>query len=209
MRTREKERAARHIVATFNKATTQEVIEGMDWYVRARALAEELDPQNAERAAAVIAVLSPRLNWSKNVEVARLAYRLAHQVSVSLYPEWRLPVLNANADKARRLLIDGEDPNEVVQGPKVRAFWHAIVRPEDPRAVVIDRHALDVAFGKVMDDRTRGALLGKKGAYDEIAERYAFAAEVIGNAVFSDVKPPQVQAVTWVVWRRLKKEGAV
>lgn len=202
--------STKNITSTFRQTSQADRAAGRDWYRRARLLAEELDPDNVERAAAVIAVLSPRLSWEKNVELARLAYRWhgvrwPNQTPEALAERW--PGLRGNAVKAFRIL-GGEDPDDVVSGPKVRAFWHTIVDPSDPRAVVVDRHAVDVAAGRVLDDCTRGLLLGRKGAYDAVADQYRRAARVISKETGEAWSPAEVQAVTWSHWRA-SKQGIV
>jgi hypothetical protein len=193
MRTRDRVRLSKHIVATYEAATPAERAEGRSWYPTARKVAESLDPDNPSRAAAVIAVLSPRVRWERNIRLAGDAYAgLA------------LACLKSSADKAERIL-SGESPDSVVSGPKTRAFWHAIVNPSDARAIVIDRHAIDVAFGETMDNERRGKLLGRKGAYDDIAQRYTFAAEILSEQFNTELTAVEVQATTWVTWKRLKK----
>lgn len=185
---------ARNITATYRQATESERVEGRAWYATARAVAESLDPSDPERAAAVLAVLSPRLHWDRNVEAA-----------VDVYAGRKPRVLGANAEKARRIL-SGEPADNVVSGPKVRAFWHAITNPSDPRAIVIDRHALDVAAGEVLDDERRGKALGKVGAYDNVCKLYVAAARILSKEFGTELTPVEVQATTWVTWRRMKKE---
>lgn len=184
---------AKHITATYRAALDSERVEGRSWYATARAVAESLDPTDPERAAAIIAVLSPRLNWDKNVEAA-----------VEVYAGNHPKVLGANAAKAARLMA-GENPDDVVSGPKVRAFWHAIVNPSDPRAIVIDRHAFDVAANTVLDDEQRGKVLGRKGAYDDVCKLYVTAARILSRELGHEISPVEVQATTWVAWRRMKK----
>jgi hypothetical protein len=193
MRTRDKARLARHIVATYHAATPDEKVEGLSWYATAREVAETLDPENPARAAAVLAVLSPRMSWDRNKDLAGDAYAGR-----------RLGCLKANAAKAEAILSGG-DPEEIVSGPKVRAFWKAITDPNNPEAIVIDRHAIDVAFGEVMDDERRGKVLGKRGAYAEVCDRYRYATELINQEFGTNLTPVQVQATTWVAWRRMKK----
>jgi hypothetical protein len=213
--------STRNVTRAFWAATAEDRVTARSWYLKAAALAEMLadeyeprddyedggetwQPGAYERAAAVIAVLSPRLSWPKNVELTQLAYRRFYG------GEWRnadmaaadWPGLKSNAVKAWRIL-QGEDPDEVVKGPKVRAFWHTIANPYNAEAVVIDRHAFDVAVGRVMDDRTRGAVLGRKGAYDAFATVYRRAAKSISaRADGMPWTPAEVQAVTWTYWRR-------
>lgn len=198
----------RNITKVFRLATDGDRASGHGWYGRARALAERLDPDNVERAAGVIAALSPRLAWRKNVEYAELAY-YCHATNPFTDPEsdvaraWfagSIPTLNTNALKAYRILL-GEAPEDVLRGPKVTAFYWTIVNPTDPRAVVVDRHAVDIAYGQVMDDDTRNkALSGKR--YGQVASLYQRAAEIISKELGELWTPAQVQATTWTFWRR-------
>ena len=222
-------RTATQVLKVFRAATVDERSNGREWYHRARRLAEDLVlefgarsvqgpswtwDEAVSRASAVIAVLSPRLNWNKNVELARQVYTDAWQMAV-IYrdrpDDYRgarerltnmFPGLKGNGDKAYRILIDGEDPEDVVSGPKVTAFWRTIVDPSDPRAVVVDRHALDVAKGHVLDDRQRGIILGRKGAYEELSALYRRAAKQLTKETGAVWTPAEVQAVTWTTWRR-------
>lgn len=183
----------RNITATYRAALVFERVEGKAWYATAREVAVALDPKDPVRAAAIIAVLSPRLPWDRNVKAAAEVYQ-------GIQPA----VLAGNARKAFALLeCDASEFDEYVKGPKVRAFWHAIVNPSDPRSIVVDRHALDVAAGTVLDDDTRGKLLGRKGAYDDVCRLYVRAAGILSKE-FGPVSPVEVQATTWVAWRRMK-----
>lgn len=216
-----------NVLKTFWRATPEEFQAGRDWYANANALAVELArkafggdqgravPQwgrhweeELSKAVAVIAVLSPQVHWDRNVEMARNAYAIAREDADgrSRYrASW--PGLKANFDKAIRIL-DGEKPEDVVSGPKVTAFYRAILDPNDPRGIVIDRHAFDVAVGRVMDDKVRGVVLGRVGAYESFVRAYERATKELQHS-WPGITPAEVQAVTWCVWRRLKKEGKV
>ena len=221
----------RNITATFRAATDGDRAIGYGWYARARDLAVKLAhfelmesegrdyavadfEREVAKAAGVIAALSPRLAWRKNVEYAELAYMVYTDLQNSnsqimpkrgeiaeAYFAGMIPTLNANARKAFRIL-DGESPEDVLGGPKVRAFYFTIVNPDDPRAVVVDRHAIDITFNEVLNNQARGLALGRKGAYDTVAALYRRAARII-SAELGDVwTPAQVQATTWTYWRR-------
>jgi hypothetical protein len=184
------EPSTRNVTAAYRLASVDDRVEGRSWYATARAVAESLDPEDPSRAAAVIAVLSPRLSWRKNIEAARDAYA------------GRAPrVIGANARKAE-LILAGADPEDVVSGPKTRAFWRTIADPSDPRAVVVDRHAVSVAVGRNLDDAERGRLLGKVGAYDAVADAYRRAARILSREYGTQLSPAEVQATTWLYWRR-------
>src|SRR5690242_16785833 len=182
--------STRNVAKAYSAASADDRVEGRSWYATARAVAESLDPADPARAAAVIAVLSPRLSWRKNVEAARNAYAGRP-----------LRVLGANARKAE-LVLAGADPEDVVSGPKTRAFWRTIADPTDPRAVVVDRHAVDVAVGCVLGDAARGRLLGRSGGYDAVADTYRRAARLLSREYGTALTPAEVQATTWLYWRR-------
>lgn len=188
----------RNVTRVFRAATAQDVADGTEWYARARRLAVALDADNVERAAAVIALVSPLTPWDRNVWLAGEAYRL-HAAGEDVGT--LLPTLKGNARKVARVL-HGEDPDAVVSGLKVRAFWRTIADPTDPRAVVVDRHAYDVAVGRVTDDATRGAGIGTPKRYEALAACYARAARILSRESGTVVLPSTVQAVTWVAWRR-------
>lgn len=217
-----------NVLKTFWRATPAEFEEGREWYFRARTLAFELArtrkdycietmDREVSKAIAVIAVLSPQLSWDRNVDLAWLAYsryddavrrgatwlKDRDQRLEAMLTSW--PGLKTNGRKAMRIL-DGERPEDVVSGPKVTAFYYAIKDANDPRGIVIDRHAFDVAVGRVMDDRTRGIVLGRAGAYESFVRAYERATVGL-RAFYPNITPAEVQAVTWVVWRNEKKAG--
>jgi hypothetical protein len=178
---------ARNILAVYADASDDERQAGREWYADAHTLARELDPDNVERAAGVIAALSPRLSWDLNARYARQAYADGRASGG----------LKANTDKATRILA-GEPPANVLGGRKVTAFADNIARPGTSERVTIDRHAFDIARGRVTSDAER-EILSRKGVYDVFCEAYRRVAHDLG-----DISPAQLQAVTWVAWRRRK-----
>ncbi|MDQ3276458.1 MAG: hypothetical protein M3Q39_15895 [Actinomycetota bacterium] len=175
---------ADHIVRVFREATTDQLAAGMTWYADAHTVARALDPDNPDRAAGILAALSPREFWSRNVTLAARVYSEG-KASGSL---------TANCAKADRIFA-GEDWRDVLGGDKVRTFAERISNPTTPtNRVVIDRHAFDIAVGRKTKDATR-AILSRKGAYRAFEREYVRAAKILG------VTPTQVQAVTWTVWR--------
>jgi hypothetical protein len=107
---------------------------GRRWYDSAEAAAVELsrvlpDGMGPVTAAAIIAALSPRAQWSVNV---RWAWAVALQSLGAGPPPVSLPDARAKAWRIRLR----ERPDAVLSGPKVRAFWRAIAGDRD--AAVID-----------------------------------------------------------------------
>lgn len=181
--------ATRNVTRAYRAASDDDRTAGREWYAAAHRIAADLDPASPGRAAAVIAVLSPQLSWRRNVEAAHAVYG-GHSPRC----------LKSNSGKAFRILA-GEDPRDVVSGPKVRAFWLAIADPTDRHAVVIDRHALDIAAGRVIGEKLRDLYLGRKGAYDAASDLYRRAARALSRD-FGPTLPSHVQAATWLYWRR-------
>lgn len=168
------------ILAAWGQATPAIREEGAQWYGEARTVAATLAAQagtTLDTAAAVIAHLSPRTPWARNVAGA-----------ASLLLTGEAPgCIRANVVRARRAL-DAADPVGTIQGPKTRAFAANILGDTD--AVTVDVWALRVATGS--DDQK---ILARKGGYEKIAAAYRSAARVAG------VTPATMQATTWIVAR--------
>lgn len=177
---------AGRVMHVYRAATDDQVAAGLSWYSAAHDVAAELDPGNVRRAAGVLAALSPRVSWKRNQMLARLAYETG-SASGTL----------GRSCQAADAILAGEDPLQVLNGPKVRAFFTLIADPDDADAVCVDRHAVDVAVGLRLDEVDRSAWyqLARGGLYERFAGCYRRAAERLG------VLPGQVQAVTWVTWR--------
>lgn len=195
--------STRNVMRIWRSATPQDIAEGREWYARAHRLATELDPDDVERAAGVIAVISPLISWRLNVRIARQAYALANDGATADEIANGLPMLKRNARKAAAIL-SGADPDLIVSGPKVRSFWRTIADPFDVRGVVVDRHAFDVAIGRPLLESERAPLLGRRGMYAATADCYIRAAKIVTRETGIPTSPADVQAVTWIIWRRTR-----
>lgn len=184
---------AANIVATFYSATDDDTAAGMGWYAMAHAQAARISGGNVETGAGVIAALSPQIGWNENVRIAGKAFaddKASGQTT-------------ANCVKADRIMFGYGAPLDVLGGNKVRAFYAAIVDPNHPTAVVVDRHAFDIAVGRVTDNATRG-VLSRVGVYELFADAYRQAADILSAQFGTTISPSAVQAVTWLAWRRMK-----
>jgi hypothetical protein len=179
-----------NIVRAFTYTTAEDRTSGKTWYDSARTLAHTLDPANPRRAAAVIAVLSPRRSWPQNVKLAQDAY-----AGVPLH------TLGDHVRKVARLMA-GETPEDVVSGPKVTSFFRNIIGDDVEAAVTVDRHAIDVATDAINTDAVRNGILSRKGEYNRVVAAYLAAAAVISARTGEHWTGSQVQAVVWVYWRR-------
>jgi hypothetical protein len=178
-----------NVTRVFRNASQTDTISGMDWYARARRLAVLLDPEQPERSAGIIAVMSPLLSWPQNVRQAKRVYAGKGARGLS-----------KNVAKAAAI-YNGAIPEDIVSGPKVTSFFTNILYPENGTPVTIDRHAIDIACGKVLNDTDRAMVIKGKAGYARIAGMYRRAAEILSAEFGAPILPQQVQAVTWVSWR--------
>lgn len=189
--------SVRNVTRIYRAATDAQKAKGFDWYERARRIAVELDPTNVRRSAAVIALVSPLTPWGRNVWLAREAYRM-HAAGDDVAT--LLPTLKGNARKVARVL-NGTDPAAVVSGPKVTPFFLTIADPTNAHAVTVDRHAYDVAVGRVTDDATRSKGIAGKRNQAALEHCYVRAAQILSREEGRTILPSTVQAVTWIAWR--------
>lgn len=146
--------------------------EGLRWYADAERLAHEIAREHrwtVQRAAGIIAALSPRTTWAENVRYARACARGE-----------RVPTLTHCRRKAEAIR-DGAPVWQTLKGPKVRAFYRAIIG--DKRAVVVDSWMLR-AIGHHRDKAT-------DRQYERAARAIAWA------ATWACVSPRDFQAVIW------------
>lgn len=176
-----------NVLAVYAQADADSLREGLSWYLDAHNFANILDPDNPRKAAGIIAALSPMNGWEPNKNAAAKVYAEGTAFGTHTVP---------NEVKADSILC-GAEPLDVLKGDKVRAFFRTIAEPFGLIQPVIDRHAFDIAVGRVTDEKSRG-ILGRKGVYDLFASVYIDAAKVAG------ISSSQMQAVTWVAWRKIK-----
>jgi hypothetical protein len=170
------------IVATWNRATAVDVDKGTRWYDEGESLVDDLAAEHRlsrETVAAVIAQLSPRTTWGRNVEGAR-----------KLLATGEAPgCLGANVARAL-VALESADPLATLNGPKVSRFARNLLG--DRYAVTVDVWAARVALGDQGDGER---VLDRVGVYPAIEHAYRVAAERVG------VDPTTMQATTWVVAR--------
>lgn len=169
-----------NILTAYERSTADQRSRGAAWYTTAHQLAGMLADGDTRTGAGVIAALSANKSWALNQKLATRAF--AGNVS------------GHTGDTLRKVaaILDGTDPTRVLpQHAKTGHFFRCIADPLDPSAVVIDRHAHDVAVGKAHGDTDRG--LSSMGRYDAMATAYRMAADRLA------LRPMEVQATVWLV----------
>lgn len=167
------------ILRTFDKANVSTVEQGARWYDEAGQLAASLATREVplENVASVIAALSPRTSWARNVAGAAALLKSGPQAARDL------GCIGRNVETARLAKREGY---AALNGPKTSRFARNIAGEREP--VTVDVWACRVA--NLNED-----LLTRKGAYDMVEAAYQAAARRRG------VDPATMQATTWIVAR--------
>lgn len=182
----------RNVTRVFRTATVEQIAAGADWYRDAHEIATALAVKNGitvEVAAGVIAALSPLQSWGANINLA--ARFLAAGGLDAGY-------LSLGLAKGRAIL-KGAPIEHTLRGDKIRNFFRSIIT-EGAEGVCIDRHSYSVAVNERSFDTTMPKLKG--ASYERVAECYRRAAKILSNEYETVLTPAQIQAVTWVQWRR-------
>ena len=176
-----------NIRAVMADATRTEHAAGQAWYGEAKRLAFAICPTDMHRGAGVIAALSPLTPWGRNKELAVRAFADGKASGT----------LSGNVDKANRIL-SGALPTDVLRGDKVYNFYLSIIGKS--YGVCVDRHAMEVAYGVRFKDVDRPSLTHNQ--YEKVADAYRAVAR-------DDVRysASEIQAITWLVWRRQHLTG--
>ena len=191
-------RNQKHIQALLDLASVAEQSEGLSWYQRANLAAVRLADQyeiSIDTAAGVIAALSPRNKWERNLIDAENIIAAFKAAGYDACEEVKVCTFGANKKKALDILLysaTGELIKEILSGPKLQEFFACIIGEDD---VCIDGHAYSIWFG----DRVTLAnvpSIGKK-LRAEIKKDYLAVAKK------NNLTGYEVQAITWVAHRRI------
>jgi len=177
-----------NILSMLAQATTEEEQVGITWYSTAHVLASHWHP-DMRTACGVLAALSPNTDWESNVAMA--ADFLAGHTDADTVPH------TYDAGRKAERIRDGEDPDLVLGGRKVRSFFRNIFDPDRPGPVTVDRHATCIWLGERDTSRRPVNLVNRVGAYQMIAADYRTAGRLTG------LLPHQIQAITWCTYRRI------
>lgn len=171
-----------NILKCYSQADSQTIQAGLDWYPNAASFAKSLC-QDFERAAGVIAALSPRQSWNVNKRAAAKLFTaidrgddfpLIPGIWANVYKAWDI------ANGANPISILGQSRRNF----KVYRFFKNILGDTD--GVTVDSWAAKVAIPNLTTPYIRGTL------YLGIEKDYQKAAKKLGLA------PRDLQAICWI-----------
>lgn len=188
-----------NIKAIYQLATLTERQDGITWYPVAldiaRTIADEQDI-TVSQAIGVIAALSPRNRWERNVQDAVSLITAFNAGGVEQAMLTKVCTFSNNKAKAIRVLNPVaptmDQVLDILSGPKLREFASCIAGlPE----CCIDGHAYCIWAANrtgLKDVPAIGVKLRR-----EIKADYRAAADELG------ITPSACQAITWCTWRRI------
>jgi hypothetical protein len=189
------------ILAVYFQATNLENFNGQRWYIDAKFAANSLAIQYdlpVCTVAGVIAALSPNNRWERNLLDAEnlcKMYTLGGDLD-------SLKVSTYNANKAKAIqILQNHAPLDILGGLKVRAFYDCIIGGD---SVCIDGHAYAIWTGQQIPT-TKTPKISPK-LYAQISADYRIAADQINKILGSNHTAAQIQAITWLAWRRIISE---
>jgi hypothetical protein len=188
------------ILGVYHLSTISERDHGAKWYPQAFESISAIAGAyylSARTVAGVVAALSPRNKWTRNLIDAEQLIRIYKAAGLEEASQYKVCTFNGNKSKALQILDqDPTDPQrirDILNGPKLCEFFDCITGNVDE--VCIDGHAYSVWAGdRITLDKipSIGAKLRAK-----IKSDYTEAARIV------KISPSQIQATTWLTWRRL------
>ena len=200
-----------NIIGTYYLSQSGEKLHGFAWYLDAYKSCVVISKRFGVPLKVVVGVcsaLSPNNKWHKNIidtENMVLAYKSGiplDEVKVSTYS-------NNKAKAIEMLMIPKatkQDIRDILfgkSGHKTRAFFDCIYGCKTNKdTVCVDGHALHIYMGE------KHALSSSKSnmtpkQYLTISQAYIDACDEINKREGTSYLPYQIQAITWVAWRRI------
>lgn len=174
------------VLRVYDRASGAEREAGATWYDVAGDLTAYIGQESGYgrvHAAAVVAHLSPRFPWPRNVAAAEWLLMRGERFTGVLHRSYRAALAS----------MSHPDPGATLSGPKTRRFFLNLIG--DYEAVTVDVWATRAAG--VTEDQLKLA-----GVYDAVEHAFRLAARR------RDISPAAMQATTWVVTRGGDRSGA-
>jgi len=191
-----------NIINIYNMATPEEKRDGVVWYAVALSDCNRIAIDNGvplHIVVGVCAALSPNNKWDRNI--VNTSDMVQAFINGEDMDSFKVSTYHAMKRKAWGILEAMPDSDEEVMtmlnGQKIISFFRNIMGHD---TCTIDGHARNIAYG-VREGLTGSISIGKK-EYATLQDEYVKAGKkkrINGRAL----KAFEMQAITWVVWRRI------
>lgn len=188
----------KNIIAIYKLANPNEIKHGLTWYVNANTdcmrIANTLElPLHI--VVGVVSALSPNNKWERNIVNAQdlcTAFINGHDmdsIKVSTYHK-----MKQKAWHILETMPSYEETITILNGKKIVSFYRNI--SGDETDITIDGHARNIYYNDRQGLTTPNTNI-RKLEYLDIQKAYLRASKKLG------VKAYELQAITWVAWRRI------
>ena len=191
-----------NILSIYDMATPEEVREGVVWYAQALAACKRISIDNGlplNTVVGVTAALSPNNKWTRNIVNAR--DMIEAYVKGDSIESFKVSTYTKMKEKAWSILdcsrVSDLEIIEILKGQKIISFFENIMGYD---GCTIDGHARNIAYAERIG-LTGAIYIGKK-EYKILQEEYVKAASM-RTTNGRPLKAFEMQAVTWVTWRRI------
>ncbi len=182
----------------FLQANLQEKAMGFHWYLDSHNYLEEMAKffkKPLPLVCGIVAVLSPGMSWSANVN---LAYQLIKGKGSVGHMQTKPSCYGLNLKKAQRMLKTGK-VFPYLHGPKVEQFYLNLFEPMSPHAITIDSFMIACYYRCMTTDK---GIIQSHSTEKEIGK---LKHEIRILADKYDLLPLQFQATVWIVFHRVLK----
>lgn len=181
-----------NILSVYHQATDSERIAGAEWYPKAHRIVLEWSDtygRSIANVACIVAAISPQVEWTRNLIIADDVLQ-GNPPSIG-------GVIQRFVRIAERIRNDNASNLDgyFKIGCKVRSFAANLAGNFD--LVTVDTHGSQIAAGSALSNLRVDTW--KK--YEPVASAYVDAAKAVS------VAPAELQAITWLAWKRIYPVG--
>jgi len=200
-----------NIIGVYYLANEYERSEGFKWYSDANKICKAIAKKykvSLRQVVGVCSATSPNNKWHKNI-VDTENMVLAHKTGIPLQ-EVKVSTYSPNKAKAIEMLEYDKIPKATIRdilfgksGYKTRAFFDCILDHNTNKdTVCVDGHAKAIYMGEKFALSSNKSNMTPK-QYLAISQAYIDACDEINKREGTSYLPYQIQAITWVAWRRI------
>lgn len=192
-----------NIISIWKLSTPQEKRDGIVWYIDANKECQQMSIDFGIPdflAAGVVSALSPNNKWEINVRNARDL--IDHHIRGEDMDAFKVSTYTQNKLKAWEIMQENHDYDSMkvkLNGQKTTCFYENIMGED---TCTIDGHARNIAYMERVNLTSDKSAVGKV-EYRELQEAYRQAAKKL-RYQNKRLKAYELQAVTWVAWRRIQ-----
>ena len=196
-----------NILSVYYRSNELDKVQGKSWYETAHNVCKGLSTNyglSLDTVTGVVSALSPNNKWDRNLIDAENMIR-AYCYDIA-YP--KVCTFHTQKDKAIMILENNYDNPKnimgVLKGNKTIAFYRGITTQGHCDEITVDGHAFNIWRGEYTPLNQVPAISNK--LYQHVTDSYKAATDVLNDTLddpFNTMGASQVQAITWVTWRRI------